>query len=131
MLQIGLKNTLDFKVQENHTARFVQSGGADVLATPVLINLMEKCAWQCVLPYMPENMDTVGTFIEVKHITPTPVGMSVRCICELISINDRELVFQIESFDDVETIAHAMHKRFIIQSEKFQNKVQKKLIIQK
>ena len=127
MLQIGVKNISELTVMENHTAKFVQSGGTNVLATPILINLMEKCAWQCVLPDMAENEDTVGIFIEVKHIAPTPIGMTVQCVCELIAIHNRELIFQIEVFDEVEKIAQATHKRFIVQSDKFQNKADKKL----
>ena len=109
------------------TAKFVQSGSMDVLATPILINLMEKCAWQSVLPFLSENTDTVGTFIEVKHLAPTPVGMQIKCICELVEINNRELVFNIEAFDGTEKIAQATHKRVVVQCAKFQNKANAKL----
>ena len=127
MLTIGMENTIELMVGESATAKFVQSGGMDVLATPVLINLMEKCAWQSVLPYLEENTDTVGTFIEVKHLAPTPIGMKIKCFCKLIEINNRELVFHIEVFDNIEKIAQATHKRFVIQCDKFQKKANEKL----
>ena len=127
MLSIGIQHTLTLTVTQSETAKFVQSGGVEVLATPILINLVERCAWQGVLPYMSQNTDTVGTYIEVKHLSPTPVGMTVRCFCELVAINDRELVFNFEVFDDAEQIAQGIHKRFIIQCDKFQNKADSKL----
>lgn len=127
MLTVGIACSLNLMVASDKTAKFVQSGGAEVLATPILINLVERCAWQGVLPYMSQNTDTVGTYIEVKHLSPTPVGMTVRCFCELVAINDRELVFNFEVFDDAEQIAQGNHKRFIIQCDKFQNKADSKL----
>lgn len=127
MLSIGIQHTLILTVTQTETAKFVQSGGMEVLATPVLINCMEKCAWQSILPHLAENTDTVGTFIEIHHLAPTPIGMQIKCISELIEINNRELVFNIEAFDDVEKIAQATHKRFIIQCDKFQNKANMKL----
>ena len=127
MLTIGMENTIELMVGESGTAKFVQSGGMDVLATPVLINLMEKCAWQSVLPYLEENTDTVGTFIEVNHLAPTPIGMKIKCFCKLIEINNRELAFYIEVFDNIEKIAQATHKRFVIQCDKFQKKANEKL----
>ncbi len=127
MLLSGLKNSIELQVTENETAKNVQSGGLDVLATPVLIGLMEKCAWQSVRPYLPDQTDTVGTFIEIKHLSPTPVGMFVSCTSELIGINDRELTFQIEAFDKCGKVAEATHKRFIIKTDRFQDKANEKL----
>ena len=127
MLSLGLRNTVELQVTPDKTARSVQSGGLDVLATPVLIGLMEKCAWQSVYSCLPEQTDTVGTFIEMKHLSPTPVGLTVSCTSDLIDINDRELTFRIEAFDKVGKIAEAIHKRFIIKTNRFQDKANEKL----
>ena len=127
MLKIGIKNKEELTVSAEHTAKIVQSGGLDVLATPMLIALMEKCAWKSVLNNLEKGTDTVGTFIEVKHFSPTPIGEHVWCQSELISIDNRELTFKIEAFDTHGSIGEALHKRFIVNPERLQEKANQKL----
>lgn len=128
MLKTGLKNTLKAIVTKELTAKTIQSGGLEVLATPALITLMEKCAWQSVLPFMEEGCDTVGTFIEMKHLAPTPVGIEVQCKSELTAVNGRELTFHIIAYDTVEKIAEATHKRVIIKCDLFLQKANTKTV---
>ena len=125
MLSIGIKHTTQLSVSSEHTAKTIQSGGLEVLATPALIGLMEKCAWQSVLPFMENGCDTVGTEITMKHLAPTPIGGLVKCESELIEINGRELTFKITAYDINNKIGEAIHKRFIIQIDNFINKLQK------
>lgn len=127
MLKSGLEYRQSFRVENKDTAKFVQSGGLDVLASPVLIAWMEKCAWQSVLPYLEKGMDTVGISIEMKHLSPTPVSMMVECICTLTSVQGRELSFEIQAKDGKDLIAVAVHKRFIIKTDSFFEKAQSKL----
>ena len=127
-LTVGIKQFETFIVLSKHTAKTLQSGGADVLGTPALIAKMEKCAWQSVLPFMDEGCDTVGTFIEMKHLAPTPVGIEVVCESELIAVNGRELTFHITAYDTVAKIAEATHKRVIVNSSRFMTKVTTKTV---
>ena len=123
MLKTGLIYRENFCVLNEHTAKAMQSGGLDVLASPVLIAWMEKCAWQSVLPDLEQGTDTVGTFIEMQHLSATPVGMTVECVCELTSVQGRELTFEIQAKDEKDIIAKAVHKRFIINTDSFLKKV--------
>lgn len=127
MLNLGVQLTEEETVAQNHTAKNVGSGGLDVLATPVLMALMEKAAWKSVLPYLENGTDTVGTFIEMHHISPTPVGTKISATSTLTHINNRELTFQISACDSIGEIATATHKRIIIHKEKFQQKADEKL----
>ena len=127
MLKIGTKNQVELLVLKEHTAKVIQSGGLEVLATPVLIAVMEKCAWQSVQADLEEGTDTVGTAIEMKHLSPTPIGLTVRCESELISVNGRELSFRIEAFDTDGKIGEAIHKRFIVKKDSLQDKANRKL----
>jgi predicted thioesterase len=122
MLTVGIKHSEKFIVLYEHTAKNIQSGGLEVLATPALIGFMEKCAWQSVLPMMNEGFDTVGISIDMKHLSPTPVDMEVWCESELININDRELTFHINAYDSQDKIGDAIHKRFIINTARFMKK---------
>lgn len=125
-LKIGICHKSPFRVLPNHTAKTIKSGGLDVLASPVLIGWMEQCAWESVLPFLEQNSDTVGTHIEFKHLSPTPVHMMVECTCTLTHINNRELTFDIQATDETGLIASATHKRVIIRSALFQEKADSK-----
>lgn len=125
MLNKGIIGKEELIVTEENTAKAVGSGGLEVFATPALIALAEKTAFQSVAEHLEEGQSTVGTHIDIKHIAATPVGMKVTCETELIEVdseNPRRLVFSVNIYDEVEKIAEGTHERFIIYSEKFQNK---------
>lgn len=125
MLNKGIIGKEELIVTEENTAKAVGSGGLEVFATPALIALAEKTAFQSVAEHLEEGQSTVGTHIDIKHIAATPVGMKVTCETELIEVdseNPRRLVFSVNIYDEVEKIAEGTHERFIIYSERFQNK---------
>ena len=125
MLEAGIKNTIDMIVTDEKTAKAVGSGGLEVFATPALIALAEKTAYESVVPYLEEGQGTVGTNIDIKHIAATPVGMRVVCETELIEFdasNPRRLLFSVNVYDEVEKIAEGTHERFIINNDKFMGK---------
>ena len=128
MLETGIQLTETLLITQDQTAKSIGSGGLDVLATPMIINLMEKTAWESVLPFMEDGCDTVGTFVEINHIAPSPVGTEISCTSTLTNIRGRELTFEIEVFDNKEKIAYATHKRFIIKKDPFQQKANNKLL---
>ena len=125
MLEAGIKNTIDMIVTDEKTAKAVGSGGLEVFATPALIALAEKTAYESVVPYLEEGQGTVGTNIDIKHIAATPVGMRVVCETELMEFdasNPRRLLFSVNVYDEVEKIAEGTHERFIINNDKFMGK---------
>lgn len=122
MLKIGIKGVEIFQVSDKNTAKSMNSGTLTVLSTPFLIAKMEECAWKSVQPYLDETNTTVGYFIEVKHISPTPTGMEVKCTSTLTKINDRELVFELTAHDKHGLIAEGLHKRVIIHADRFLDK---------
>ena len=122
MLTIGIKGQAEVLVTEDITARNVGSGTVAVLATPMMIALMEKTCLQSVRPFLEEGQDTVGTRVDVTHSAATPVGMTVRCESELVEIDRRRLVFRVTARDDAGVVGEGMHERFIIDLAKFQAK---------
>lgn len=129
MLEAGIKNTIDMIVTDEKTAKAVGSGGLEVFATPALIALAEKTAYESVVPYLEEGQGTVGTNIDIKHIAATPVGMRVVCETELIEFdasNPRRLLFSVNVYDEVEKIAEGKHERFVINNDKFMGKAEGK-----
>ncbi len=125
-METGIKNTLEITVTDNLTAAAVGSGTLNVYATPAMIALIEETAWKSVAPYLEEGQSTVGTRLDVSHVAPTPLGMTVRCETELTEVDGRRLVFAVNVYDEVGLIGKGTHERFIIMSEKFQAKADSK-----
>ena len=126
MLTIGIKNKETITVTEENTAKKLGSGLLPVFATPAMVALMESTATNSVLAELAENEGTVGISLNVKHISATPVGMSVYCISELVEIDKKRLVFEVEAYDETGLIGQGTHERFIIDNEKFMAKAEGK-----
>lgn len=119
MLTIGIKGTQTIKVTEENTAATMGSGTLAVFATPAMIALMEKTAYLSVQDALDEGMGSVGTYLNVKHLAATPVGMQVTCESELMEIDSRRLVFTVKAYDETGLIGEGTHERFIVLNEKF------------
>lgn len=130
MLTLGIKGTAELVVTDDLTARQVGSGTVSVLATPMMIALMEKTCLQSVRPFLEEGQDTVGTRVDVSHTAATPVGMKVRCTSELIEIDRRRLLFRVTACDDAGVVGEGTHERFVIDIEKFQAKARTRITAQ-
>ena len=118
-LRTGIKNKKEMVVTKELTADAWGSGGLPVYATPAMIALMENTAWASVEPYLEEGKSTVGTHIDVKHLSASPVGAHIICESELIEVDRRRLVFNVRAFDDAGLIGEGAHERFIIDIDKF------------
>lgn len=127
MLQPGLSLDLTFPVTPDLTAKAVGSGTLEVLATPVMIARMEQAAWTAVAPHLAEGEGTVGTLMNVQHLSPTPMGMEVTCRAELVRAEGRRLVFQVSAWDARGPVGQGSHERAVIQNQRFVEKAQSKL----
>lgn len=125
-LKTGLTGLARAEVDFSNTATTYGSGSIDVFATPAMVGLMEKAALSSVNPLLPEGYTTVGISIDVKHIAATPVGGKVEARVELVEIDGRRLVFNVEAHDDVELVGQGTHQRFIVATEKFLQKAAQK-----
>lgn len=127
-LQIGICSTVEMIVKQKDTATEYGSGGVDVFATPAMVAVMEKAAITAVSLHLDKGYTTVGTRVDVSHVAATPVGMKVTTTAELVEIDGRRLVFKVQAFDEVELISEGMHERYIINLEKFMDKISKKAL---
>ena len=93
----GATGTSELTVSENELAVNVGSGSLEVFATPVMVMLMEKAACNCIADYLEGDETTVGTEMNVKHISATPNKMKVCAEAELTEVNGRELVFNVKA----------------------------------
>ncbi len=122
----GLSAELKHVVSELDTASHWGSGGLPVFSTPALVGLMESAAVIALRGHLPAGQTTVGGHIDVHHLAPTPVGMQVRALAELVAVDRRRLVFKVQAWDDHELIGEADHERFVIDETKFMAKAKKK-----
>lgn len=126
-LTVGLKGSADLLVGIEHTAPRVGSGRVGVLATPVMINVIEAAALAAVEHLLPSGYQSLGIHLDVRHFAATPVGMRVTASSELIGIDGRTLLFRVEARDEKEPIGGGLHERVVVNVARFDLRVQKKL----
>ena len=126
-LRTGLVGTYRIVVADEHTAPFIGSGKVRVLATPVMINLFEAAALACCEQHLPPGHQSLGIHLDVRHIAATPVGMRVTATAELVKIDGRTLAFRVEAHDERELIGDGLHERVVVNVERFDQRLQKKL----
>jgi fluoroacetyl-CoA thioesterase len=126
-LPVGRQGTAGLIVEDAHTAPRIGSGRVRVLATPVMINLMEAAALDAVEAMLPPGFQSLGIRLDVTHTAATPVGMRVVASARLVGVEGRRLRFEVEARDEKETIGGGTHERVVVNVERFDERVQKKL----
>src|SRR5262245_18912164 len=124
---VGLKGSAEILVGEEHTAPRVGSGRVHVLATPVMINVMEAAALAAIEHLLPAGHQSLGTRLDVSHYAATPVGMQVEATAELVGVDGRKLSFAVEAHDDKEPIGSGSHHRIVVNVARFDERMQRKL----
>ena len=123
----GLAGYAELVVGEEHTAPSIGSGKVRVLATPVMINLIEAAALDAVERLLPAGTQSLGTHLDVRHIAATPVGMRAKAVATVEKVSARTIFFRVEVRDEVELIGDGTHERVVVNVAKFDLRVQKKL----
>jgi len=126
-LKSGLTGHAELVVGPEQTAPHVGSGVVKVLATPILVNLLEAAALDAAEKHIAPGHQTVGIRLDIRHFAATPVGMLVKAQAEIIAIDGRMLTFRVWAEDEVELIGDGTHERVIITLDKFDTRMQAKL----
>ena len=126
-LRPGLKGQASLIVGDEHTAPRVGSGRVRVLATPVMINLIEAAALAAIEHLLPQGYQSLGTHLDVRHIAATPVGMKVFAVATVSKVEGRTVGFTVEARDEKDLIGDGTHERVVVNVAKFDARVQKKL----
>jgi predicted thioesterase len=127
MIAAGLRGTAELRVGEEHTAPRIGSGKVHVLATPVMINVIEAAALAAIEHLLPAGYQSLGTHLDVRHIAATPVGMKVKGHAEVVNVEGRTVRFRVEAHDEKELIGDGTHERVVVNVAKFDQRVQRKL----
>jgi predicted thioesterase len=125
--KVGTTGEQRFTVEQSHAIDFADSAMPAVLSTPWLIWFLEHAARQAVLPFLAPGESTVGTYVEVRHSAPTPVGHAVTCRARVVRAEGATISFQLEAHDGHERIARGLHTLQVIQVDRFAQRVQRKI----
>ncbi|MFR9502857.1 MAG: thioesterase family protein [Rikenellaceae bacterium] len=123
MLEIGLTAKSTTEVNTSNTAISLGSGDLDVFATPAMIALMENAAMNAVGAELPEGSTTVGTSMTSSHIKASGIGAQISAIATVTAVEGRMISFKVEAYDTETLIGEGQHTRFIVDRDKFMQKV--------
>ena len=126
-ITVGMKAEVSTLVEREDTAKEVGSGDLLVYATPCMVALMEGAACEAIADALSETQTTVGTSLNIEHISATPVGLEVRAEAEVTAVEGKVITFAITAFDEAGEIGKGIHKRVIVNSQKFLEKAYNKL----
>src|SRR5580698_2164536 len=110
----GMRGTAEIVVGPEHTAPFVGSGRIAVLATPVMINVIEAAALAAIEQLLPAGHQSLGIKLDVSHIAATPVGLRVTATAEVTHVEGRTVTFRVEARDEFEAIGGGSHQRVVV-----------------
>jgi fluoroacetyl-CoA thioesterase len=122
----GAVGSAELTVAPEHTAPHVGSGKVPVLATPIVINLLEAAALAAVEHLLPEGHQSLGVQLDVRHFAATPVGMRVEAKAELIAVDGRMLKFRVSARDEREPISEGTHERVVVNVARFDRRMEAK-----
>lgn len=126
-IQPGVRGRADDIVNEANTAAAACSGALTVYGTPYMIGLMEKAAWTSIAPHLAPGESTVGTKLDVAHLSATPLGMKVWAESEVTLVDGKRIELTVTAYDEKGLIGQGTHERFIVTDERFLAKTARKL----
>ncbi len=126
-IEVGRTYQSQTRVEEWMTAEKAGNRGVDVLSTPMLLQLVEEAAMQCVAPLLDPEEITLGTHVDLSHLAATPVGLIVRTEVEILKVEGRRIEYAFTAFDEREKIAEGTHERYVTRRDKFRERLEEKL----
>ena len=126
-ITVGMKGEVFTLAEREDTAKEVGSGDLLVYATPCMVALMEGAACEAIAGCLKDTETTVGTALNIEHISATPVGLEVRAEAEVTAVEGKVITFAVSAYDEAGQIGKGIHKRVIVNSQKFLEKAYDKL----
>ena len=126
-ITVGMKGEVSTYVEREDTAKEVGSGDLLVYATPCMVALMEGAACEASANALSDTQTTVGTALNIEHIAATPVGLDVRAEATVTAVEGKVITFEVNAYDEAGQIGKGIHKRVIVNTQKFLEKAYDKL----
>jgi len=125
-IKVGLIREETFQVTSENAAIHVRSGSSPVLATPWMIAFMERVSHRLLAEHLSPGETSVGIYLEIKHLAPTPVGASVQVKAEILEVAGNLITLNVETWDHVEKVGEGIHRRAVIDEARFLRRVKSK-----
>jgi fluoroacetyl-CoA thioesterase len=123
-IPLGTKGTFTLRVLPEHLAnQFKDAMLPQVLATPVMVLMMENAALNAIRPYLDPGESAVGTAINIRHLAATPVGHTARAEAEVIKVEGKRIEFRVSASDELEEIGNGTHQRALINLRSFNERL--------
>jgi fluoroacetyl-CoA thioesterase len=123
-IPLGAKGSYTLRVLPEHLAnQFKDAMLPQVLATPVMILMMENAALNAIRPFLDVGESAVGTAIDVRHLAATPVGHEVRAEAEVVKVEGMRIEFKVSASDEIEEIGRGTHRRMVIDLRAFNERL--------
>lgn len=122
----GLAGEVSLKVTPEHVPGHLRDTSLQVLATPLLVGLMEEAAHRTLRPHLLEGFTSVGTWLEVRHLAPTPVGWEVTVRAVVTEVDGYRVLFEVEAFDGLEKVGQGRHERVIVEEARLRRRLEAK-----
>lgn len=127
VIKVGCKASINEVVTDKNTAASVGSGSLQVFATPAMIALMEKASCLAIADYLDEGSTSVGTMVNIEHLSATPLGSTVNVESVVTAVNGRQISFEVTASDNAGPIGKGTHDRFVVDAERFMTKANSKI----
>lgn len=126
-ITVGMNGSVSTTVEREDAAYEVGSGSLLVYATPCMVALMEGAACEAIATALSEEKTSVGTALNISHLSATPVGMEVRAEAEVTEVDGNTITFRVAAFDESGKIGEGTHKRVVVSTQRFLDKTYSKL----
>ena len=126
-ITVGLTGQATTTVEREDTAFEVGSGSLLVYATPCMVALMEGAACDAIAEALPEDKTSVGTQLNISHLSATPVGLEVRAEAVVTEVDGNTITFEITAYDEAGKIGEGTHKRAVINTQRFLDRTYSKV----
>jgi fluoroacetyl-CoA thioesterase len=124
----GAVGRFEHIVEERHCT---QRGEHKIFSTPNMVQFLEWAAIEALKPVLRPDQISVGTNVEVKHLAPTPLGMTVRAEATVREVDGARIVFDVELFDDIDKVGTAAHERYVLDLDRYMRRLEKKVVAAK
>jgi fluoroacetyl-CoA thioesterase len=124
ILEPGLSKEMEFTVEEKHAASYIGSGSVRVLATPIMILFIEVTARTLIEEYLPETHTSVGTLVNVRHLTASPVGSAVRTEVTIEAVEGNKIILAVSAWEGDKKIGEGTHERYVVEKERFLQQIE-------
>lgn len=126
-IPVGATGQASLTVRQEHLANQLKSALLPpVLATPIMILVMENAALNAIRPFLDDGESAVGTVVDVRHIAATPIGQRVTAEARVTEVSDRRVVFAVVARDEVEEIGRGTHERAVIDLQRISRRLSAK-----